>query len=475
MKEPRDLRTLLRSAAVLAAGRQAGAVVFTGALLVLPRLAPRGVVDDFLWAFFATLFLTSILNLGLERVVGVLVARRPSDPLAGTLQPVLVARACSTLLTVVSLWALYRFVGVSLPAPAWVLSLAWIVAVQVQGVTFSGLRAVGRTTIEPWLAGSSRLAESVAVVALAHAGVGIVGLIGAMTAVEAVVAAASVRAIGTGSGSAAAGSGAPGAPGSFRSLATLPWATIGLYTGVEVLGFAYLRVDVALVGRLGGSGPGATYALVYRLVDALTGLLTPVLLLLFPVAAGLVASGEGLRSIRRDATRVIPAGAAVMTAAALGVGSVIGFVVPRFDEGLPALRVLLVTVPLYAFCAVELYLRSAEGRNRQVLAIGAVVLATNVGLNLVLIPSHGLPGAAWALVLTEILQLGLVMATSTAAERSTVVHGRMALGYATAVAALAVLSNAGRAPAAMGLAALLVGAASSVVMRSNVRVAGSPA
>ncbi|MGH9181019.1 MAG: hypothetical protein ACRDY5_04820, partial [Acidimicrobiales bacterium] len=198
---------MLRSAAVLAAGRQGGAVVFTGALLVLPRLAPRGVVDDFLWAFFATLFLTSILNLGLERVVGVLVARRPGEALAGALQPVLVARACSTLLTVVSLWALYRFVGVSLPAPAWALSVAWIVAVQVQGVTFSGLRAAGRTTLEPWLAGSSRLAEAVAVVVLARAGVGIVGLVGAMAAVEVAVAVASLTAVGSRAG-AGAGAGA---------------------------------------------------------------------------------------------------------------------------------------------------------------------------------------------------------------------------------------------------------------------------
>src|SRR5438067_1062122 len=46
------------------------------------------------------------------------------------------------------------------------------------------------------------------------------------------------------------------------------WRTLGLFSLVERLAFAYLRADAIVVARLVGSGPGATYNLIYRIVDA---------------------------------------------------------------------------------------------------------------------------------------------------------------------------------------------------------------
>ncbi len=68
------------------------------------------------------------------------------------------------------------------------------------------------------------------------------------------------------------------------SPAGLPLRLLGAYTLIEVLAFAYLRVDALVIGRLLGPGPGATYVLAYRILDGLTALLTPFLLYLFPAA-----------------------------------------------------------------------------------------------------------------------------------------------------------------------------------------------
>ena len=456
---------VLKSAAALAAGRQLGALALMGAVVALPMLSDRRVVDDFLWVYFASLFLTSILNLGLERVAAPLVGRAPEAPLGATIRPVLLARAASVPVTVLALWVLFAVVGVSLPGAAWAFSLLWVVAVQVQGVAFAALRAGQRPGLEPVVGLASRLVEALVLLVLAAGGAGVIGLVAAMAAVETVVAVLAVRALGP----IPARGGAP--------VGGLPWRTLGLYTGVEVVGFAYLRVDVILVGVLLGAGPGATYSLVYRVVDALTGLATPVLLLLFPYAARRFSAGHRLTQVRERALRLVPAGAAVAaTAAVLGV-ALVAAAVPRFEEGLVALRLLLVSVPLYFASAIELHLRSAEDRNREVLAIGAGVLAANVALNLVLIPWRGLEGAAWALIVTETLQVLAIMATARSREpdRSVTRWGAVTLGYAAALLVAVLLVNAGAALAGALVAAGLVAAAAGVLLPAGVRVLVPPA
>jgi O-antigen/teichoic acid export membrane protein len=451
---------VLKSAAALAVGRQLGALALMGAVVALPRLSERGVVDDFLWVYFASLFLSSILNLGLERVTAPLVARAPEAPLGATMRPILLARAASVPVTVAALWILFAVVGVHLPSPAWALSLVWVISVQAQGVAFAGLRAGQKPGLEPVLGLTSRLVEAVVLVALAAGGMGVTGLVAAMAAVETVTAVLAVRALG------------PAPAGARTPVAGLPWRTLGLYTGVEVVGFAYLRVDVVLVGILLGAGPGATYSLVYRVVDALTGLATPVLLLLFPYAARKFSGGHRLTDVRERALRLVPAGAAVAATLAVFAVALLTAAVPRFEEGLAPLRLLLVSVPLYFANAIELHLRSAEDRNREVLTIGAGVLALNVVLNLVLIPWQGLEGAAWALVVTETVQAVAIVATAGREDTGRPVSrwGAVTLGYAAALLVAVLLVNAGAALAGTLVAVGLVVAAGRTLFVAARRV-----
>src|SRR5438105_1396694 len=96
-----------------------GAACFMVAVLALPRFASRPVVDDFLWVYFAVLFLSSILNLGLERLAGPVIARAGDVSTSRAISPLMAGRVCSTPLTAAALWLLFTVVHVRLPITAW--------------------------------------------------------------------------------------------------------------------------------------------------------------------------------------------------------------------------------------------------------------------------------------------------------------------------------------------------------------------
>lgn len=380
-----------RSAGILTAGRQIGAVVFTGAVMLLPRYASRHDVDVFVWAYFAQLLVSSILNLGLERFTSRGVAgghnRADRAPILGA---GLRGRVVTAPLTPLALAALLGFVHVGLPLGGWLALTAWTLAVQVQGVLFAALRSAGLVSTEAGIAFGGRLAQTILLIAAATAGWGVVPLLSVVMAVDlAVMAVAWLRS------AVAVGVCAGG---------RLPYRTLAVYTGIEVLVFTYLRTDLIIVGRILGANRGATYGLAYRFVDALVALSTPALLVLFSHASSEMARGVDLAVTRRRAQAMLPPVGVVLAAVAIvGVGPLAAFV-PRLAPAAPALRVLLATVPLTYLIGAEALLLSAEDRNRPVLAVAAVSLTASVVLNLVLVPHFGMLGAAAALVATELGQ-----------------------------------------------------------------------
>jgi O-antigen/teichoic acid export membrane protein len=115
-----------------------------------------------------------------------------------------------------------------------------------------------------------------------------------------------------------------------------------------------------------------------------------------------------------------------------------GDIVPRLGEGRAALQVLVVTIPLYAFSAIELHLRSAEGRNRVPVALGAALLVGNVALNLLLVGRYAMVAAAWVLVACELAQAGYL---ASVVLRSQVVGGGEIARAATAICLLGVTAG----------------------------------
>ncbi|MCZ7525793.1 MAG: glycosyltransferase [Acidimicrobiia bacterium] len=210
------------------------------------------------------------------------------------------------------------------------------------------------------------------------------------------------------------------------------------------MALAYLRADVLLVGRMLGPEVGAAYGLAYRIVDGLNGLQGGVSLWLFAETLRGREGGDSPGGIRGRSLRVIPRVAALVCVVLIGGAGLLGRAVPDLRGTVPALRLLLVSLPLFVVSSVELHFRSARGRYREVLVAGSAALAANVVLVLWLVDAHGLEGAAWALLVSEGIQAVLLVAMSGRAERALV--GGAAWRSATwtgLLLAVAVALNAG--------------------------------
>lgn len=392
---------LARAGALLLAGRQLGTAIFLGAVLFLPRLTATGIVEGFIWSSFIVLFVSSVLNLGLERATAIVIGgqhtQRPGG--AGAFRSLLTTRLLSLPVTLIAVVLVNAIAGADLSPVTLLWTTVWTAAVQVQGVVFAAHRALCLRTHEPVAAFTGRVVQAGLLVTLADAGADLAVMVAGMALVDAVVAVLAVRSVRV-----------PNAASTHWRM-SLDWADLRIFTLLELVGFAYLRADALLVARLVDSSAGATYNLMYRIVDAATGLATPFILVLFPAAAGLVASGVGVSAVRRRAARTAPAAGVVVAVGVLLASVVLIDFVPALREAAPALHVLLAAIPLYFFSAFELHLRSAEGRNAPILALSGTVLAVNVLLNLWLIPVYGLRGAGTALLLTECLQAAWILLT----------------------------------------------------------------
>lgn len=391
MTEERPGPGLLRGGLTLLVGRQAGAVVLTGALVLLARLADRPVFDAFVWAYTTELLVSSILNLGLERLTAnrVGITRAISEVPA-----ILTARLLSLPLTALAVAGILAFVHVDLPVAAVGLTVIWTAAVQVQGVLFAALRGMSQPRTEAALAIGLRGLQATLLLTAASLSGSVTVLIAVVAVPEVVLAVWLVYRM----------------PASRRvaSPSVLPMRLVGAYTLIEVLAFAYLRADALVIGRLLGAGPGATYVLAYRILDGLTALLTPFLLYLFPAASRAAREAGGLRDLRHSLLGWAPVVATAIAAPVFLASGLLPLLTERFAEAGPVLLVLLVTLPLYAFSAIELHLRSAEDRNRLPIAVGLGLITANIGLNIVLVPRWGIIAAAWALLACELLQAAVL-------------------------------------------------------------------
>ncbi len=199
-------------------------------------------------------------------------------------------------------------------------------------------------------------------------------------------------------------------------------APIGL--GI-VLSALYFRIDVFLLQRWSGEAVVGVYNAMFRLVEALR---------LFPAAVLAVALPALVRAADR---RPLVALAAPLTLAAI-VAATLGWLAApwlvrtlygaAFIDGVPTLRLLLLSLPLMALnYALTHQLIGWHGHRAYTVICGAA-LAANLLLNWRWIPSIGMRGAAWSTLWTEaVLTLGCLFALrqtgAAAVEMTTVVTG----------------------------------------------------
>jgi len=421
-----SFRTFLAGAVRLVAGRQGSAVIFAAAVLALPLLASSGTVTSFTWAYVGMLTLTSLLGFGLERLATTRVAERGEAPAAVAVRPLVLVRIVTLPVVALALVLLFAFVDVELPLGAFAGTVGWILSVHVAVVAAAGLRAVGNVRAEPLVTVVVRSAQAGLLIGLAWSGAGVTTLVGMIAVAEAVGALALCRALGPGWWSARRD---PRRPSQDLRRAVA-------FAAMEAAALLYLRADLLLVGHLLGATAGATYGLLYRVVDGGGGAVGTTGLWLFSTAVTGRDGGDADDGVRARAIRTLPLVVLGVSIVGIAGAGLLGDLVPRFAGETDTLRLLVVAFPLLTFNGLELYVRSARGRNRSVLTIGLLALAVNVGLCLWLVPRDGLLGAAVALLGAEVVQTVAVIATSRQAERRVVVP-------AAAIALLGTLALAG--------------------------------
>jgi O-antigen/teichoic acid export membrane protein len=405
-----DFAGFLRSAGLLAVARQLSALFLIGVVFVLPALATRAVATDFVWSYFAMLTLSSLLGIGLERLAGLVAASRGDEPLSRSLAPVLLLRIMSVPVVAVALGLLLRFVGVDLTLTAWAGTLLWSVAGLCAPILFGGLRTAGNSRIEPTVMVVVRSLQAVTLAALAVSGASVELMVIAVAVLEWIGVLVAARAVGNFGATR----------GAWTRWKNLPLRQALALAGIDIVGILNLRADLLLVGHILGAARGATYGLLYRVVDGFNGVVGSAGLWLYAESANVRDGGANPQGIRARSLWVLPRFGLALAAVVVVCAGAAAEVVPRIAEEVDTLRILAVAFPLLSVNAVELHVRSGRGRNRELLWIQSVALAVNLPMCIAAIHAFGRPGAAGALALSELLIAGLLWLSASRDERSVV-------------------------------------------------------
>ena len=187
----------------------------------------------------------------------------------------------------------------------------------------------------------------------------------------------------------------------------IPFGLAGLFTVM------YYRVDMVMIEAILGAVPTGQYGAAYRILEALYILPTIVgLAAIYPRLARLYHDGayaDFRRLLRNGLLGLVGASVLVSLALAVLSGTVIRLLDPdpAYAPAADALRVLAWTFPF--MCSKTLLYSALICMDRQRLAATALGLAVlfNVALNAFMIPAQGIPGAAIATILTEVLITGI--------------------------------------------------------------------
>ncbi|HEV8662913.1 MAG TPA: oligosaccharide flippase family protein [Candidatus Methylomirabilis sp.] len=181
------------------------------------------------------------------------------------------------------------------------------------------------------------------------------------------------------------------------------------FAAISLLGVIYFKLDFVMLAAYRDAAEVGIYGVCYALVDFLMYVPFSLTTAAFPVVVRRAAEAGSLRRMAEQAGRwLLLIGLPVpVVGVLLGTPLLTLLYGEAYRAGGSVVAVLLWAVPglfLNALCADLLYARGAQ---RVALAILAVGIVANVGLNLWLIPPLGAVGAAAATVVTEALTLAL--------------------------------------------------------------------
>ena len=190
------------------------------------------------------------------------------------------------------------------------------------------------------------------------------------------------------------------------SLRTLiPFALAGLF------GMMYFRIDTIIVEALLGATAAGQYGLAFRIVEALNMLpLIVVHATLYPRLSSLFSEGayDELRVLTRlGGGALLAASVPIALVLTLSASLLVGWIAtdPELGPAGPALQVLCWVFPLICIRYLLYTALLALHEQRFIAAALGAGMVFNVVLNLVLIPSLGINGAAIATIGSEIVLL----------------------------------------------------------------------
>ncbi len=181
-----------------------------------------------------------------------------------------------------------------------------------------------------------------------------------------------------------------------------------------MFGLMIYNADLIFIRVFGARADVGYYAAAYTLISFLSNLGVAYALSLLPTLTRLEARPDEQRELYGTAhAQVLAVGLPVAVGGAILAGPIIALVFGGdYGPSGPALAVLTASVPLALLRDLPVIGLMSKGREGKILRLTAVAAGLNLGLNLLLVPTFGILGAATATVITEGVRMGLAMAAA---------------------------------------------------------------
>lgn len=201
-----------------------------------------------------------------------------------------------------------------------------------------------------------------------------------------------------------------------------PILRLGVPLGLAgLLVTAYERLDLLLLYAIRGAHEAGTYGAAYRLLDAAQFLPIAIMTTLYPMiaAAGARDPARLIRLVQIGMEYLLLGSLPALSFVALSAGDLVPLVYgPAFAAAGSMLAVLMIAFVLSNVGYLVANLLIVLEQQRRMAIFAAAALMVNVVANLLVIPSYGGLGAAWATVGTEMFVL--VVSTRALIARSAV-------------------------------------------------------
>ena len=168
---------------------------------------------------------------------------------------------------------------------------------------------------------------------------------------------------------------------------------------VEILAMVYFRSDVFILANVDGLRDTGVYQVTYKIFDFCLSLFAGFLQAAFP---------RIIRNRSRAPLKQMLTWGAVVIAVPSGVLILARHIIlhalrPEYVKGSVSLVWLMCTVPLVYVTSTLANAAIAAGRVKILIGLAALLLVSNIGLNLLLIPKWGINGAAFSTFACELL------------------------------------------------------------------------